>query len=62
MEADGARNDTSSFVYSIMFSKRIMELLVKIPGWPGSSNIEVWEAKKMPECATWLEDAEELLS
>ena len=62
MEGEGARKDTSGFVYIIMFSKRIMQLLVEMPKWPGSMNNEVWAANTMPKYATWLEYAEELRS
>lgn len=62
MEGEGARKDTSGFVYIIMFSKRIMQLLVEMPKWPGSMNNEVRAANTMPKYATWLEYAKELRS
>ena len=62
MEGEGARKDTSGFVYIIMFSKRIMQLLVEMPKWPGSMNNEVRAANTMPKYATWLEYAQELRS
>ena len=62
MEGEGARKDTSGFVYIIMFSKRIMQLLVEMPKWPGSMNNDVRAANTMPKYATWLEYAKELRS
>ena len=57
LNAMGAANDFSGFVYVILMSKRILELLVKMDKWPQSPNDDVNKASKMPEYATWPEYA-----
>ena len=60
MKAAWAANDFDGFVYVILFSKRILELLVKMDGWPKSHNTDVNLALKMPNYATWQEYAKQL--
>ena len=57
LNAMGAANDFSGFVYVILMSKRILELLVEMDEWQGSPNDDVNKASKMPKYATWLEYA-----
>ena len=60
MKAAGVANDFNGFVYVILFSKRILELLVEMDGWPKSHNTDVNLALKMPNYATWQEYAKQL--
>jgi hypothetical protein len=60
MKAVGAANDFNGFVYVILLSKRILELLVKMDRWPKSHNTDVNSALKMPKYATWPEYAKKL--
>ena len=60
MKDAGAANDFNGFVYVILFSKRILELLVKMDGWPKSRNTDVNSASTMPKYATWAEYAKKL--
>jgi hypothetical protein len=58
----GSANDFGGFVYVILMSKRILELLVKMKGWPNSRNRDVNKEGKMPKYATWSENATRLIS
>ena len=58
---EGTANDFCGFVYVILMSKRILELLVKMKGWPNSQNGDVNEEGKMPKYATWSEYAKRLI-
>ena len=58
--AAGASNDFNGFVYVILMSKRILELLAKMDRWPKSRNTDVNLALKMPNYATWQEYAKQL--
>ena len=58
--AVGASNDFNGFVYIILMSKRILELLAQMDGWPKSRNTDVNSASTMPKYATWAEYAKQL--
>ena len=58
----GSANDFGGFVYVVLMSKRILELLVEMKGWPNNRNRDVNKEGKMPKYATWSEYARRMIS
>ena len=60
LNAKGVANKFCGFVYVILMPKRILDLSVKMDGWPNSQNRDVNVEGKMPKYATWSEYAKHL--